>query len=549
MLAVLPFENLGNPEDEYFADGITEEITSKLAKVSELIVIGSHSAKQYKGTTKPIGQIGDELGVNYLLCGTVRWQKGDNSQMRVRVTPQLLKVSDGSNIWSDIYESLYAEIFAIQSSIATKVVSSLDIVLADSERKALGDVPTNNLEAYDFFIRARDYLYNWENRDDIFRAISLYEKAIELDSSFVEALVELSSAYSFYYWAGWDPTGEIIELARQTAVTASRFDFLDSYWHHAMGYYYYYSNREYQKALDEFQKALKLRPNDHNIIAAIGFVQRRLGYWEKSLETMIRAVQIEPLKADRYYEVAMTARFMRKYEVAEQWINKGLSLFPDYSWLHNERIQLYVSRSGDPAGGLEKFEQINIRVKDTPEQSFLCMQYSYWAGKFQKTIEYGHKFIKQAETFDDSCLYFARMGDCYQYLNDSVSSKIYYDSAKAYMDSRFDWDDPHVRRGLSIPLGIVYAELGQPQEAVRLAEKLASIMPISKDALSGTDYQEDLAFTYIRVGMYDEAIAILDTLLTVPSDLTVPKLRANRHYEALWNYPKFQALLKKYETN
>src|SRR5207244_1354567 len=157
MLVVLPFANLGRPEDEYFADGMTEELTARLAGLHGLGVIGRTSAVQYKKTTKTIPQIGQELGVAYILEGTVRWEKPPQGPSRVRVTPQLIRVSDASHVWANVYDAVLADVFDVQSSIATQVAETLDVTLLAPEREALGVRPPATLEAYDSYLRGEDY--------------------------------------------------------------------------------------------------------------------------------------------------------------------------------------------------------------------------------------------------------------------------------------------------------------------------------------------------------------------------------------------------------
>src|SRR5947208_10364454 len=157
MLVVLPFENLGRPDDEYFADGMTEEVTARLAGLHGLRVIGRTSARQYKKTTKTIPQIGQDLGVDYVLEGAVRWDKPPRGPSRVRVTPQPIRVSDASHVWAHVYDAVVADGFAVQSTITRQVAESLDVTQFDEEGQALDAKTTTNLEAYDYYLRGQDY--------------------------------------------------------------------------------------------------------------------------------------------------------------------------------------------------------------------------------------------------------------------------------------------------------------------------------------------------------------------------------------------------------
>jgi TolB-like protein len=155
-LAVLPFENLGPPEDEYFADGITDEIIARLTGVAKLGVIARTSSMQYKKTDKPLKQVGEELGVEFIVSGTIRWQKAEDAPGRVRVTPTLIRAGDATQLWANVYDESIAEIFQVQSDISKKLVDALGIALAGPEERSLEAKPTENMEAYDYYLRGLD---------------------------------------------------------------------------------------------------------------------------------------------------------------------------------------------------------------------------------------------------------------------------------------------------------------------------------------------------------------------------------------------------------
>ncbi len=202
-LVVLPFENLGSPVDEYFADGVTEEITARLATTGHLGVIARTSAIRYKGTDKSVPQIGEELGVDYILEGTVRWENQPDGQSRVRVTPQLIKVSDATHLWADIYEEPLSSVFEVQSEIAEKVVEALGVTLREQERLALRAEPTRNLEAYNLYLLGNEYLSSSSSPTSAQEALELLERAVALDPGFDLAQRKLAEAHANLYWANF----------------------------------------------------------------------------------------------------------------------------------------------------------------------------------------------------------------------------------------------------------------------------------------------------------------------------------------------------------
>ena len=192
---VLPFENLGSTEDEYFADGISEEIISRLSGIHTLGVISRTSAIKYKNSNKDIKEIGEELDVEYVLEGTVRWERSSEGPSRVRVTPQLIRVSDDTYLWSERYDAVLANIFQVQTNMAEQVVKALDITLLEPERQALASRPTENMEAYDYYLRGNEYYYRSFLENDFRIAMGMYEKAVELDPRSEGNMVDLAETY------------------------------------------------------------------------------------------------------------------------------------------------------------------------------------------------------------------------------------------------------------------------------------------------------------------------------------------------------------------
>jgi TolB-like protein len=195
-IVVLPFENLGPPEDEYFAAGMTEEITSRLAVVSGLGVISRTSAFQYDRTGKNIKQVGEDLGVDYVLEGTVRWARQADAS-RVRITPQLIRVADDTHLWAEAYERVIEDIFQVQSEIAGEVIEQLGVALLEPERRAIESKPTDNPEAYNAYLRGLHLMSQLDNPDRNLRlGIEMFRRAVELDPNFTLAYAELSEAHS-----------------------------------------------------------------------------------------------------------------------------------------------------------------------------------------------------------------------------------------------------------------------------------------------------------------------------------------------------------------
>ncbi|MCK4759523.1 MAG: hypothetical protein KAT69_05710, partial [Candidatus Aminicenantes bacterium] len=283
-LVVLPFKNLGPPEDEYFADSITEEIRARLTQIEKLGMIARTSAYQYKNTDKSIRNISEELEVEYILDGTIRWQKSPDGSSRVRVIPELIRASDSTNLWTEVYDEDITDIFEVQSAIAEQVAEALDITLADDKREALQTKPTANMEAYNYYLQGMNYLRRSNKEEDIRISIRMFERATELDPNFALAYARLTRTYARLYWIYYFRVDmSLVAKANEAADKAYELS-PDSPWTHwALGYYYYHGHMDYERALEHFHQAQKETEDTSDLLTGISYVQRRQGKFDQSV--------------------------------------------------------------------------------------------------------------------------------------------------------------------------------------------------------------------------------------------------------------------------
>src|SRR6478672_3752899 len=314
-IAVLPFQNLSDEkENAYFADGIQDDILTNLSKIGDLKVISRMSVMSYRGDgMRNAREIGKALGVAALLEGSVR-RVGN----RVRVNVQLIDASSDEHIWAEDYDRDLTDVFAIQTDLAQKIASALQAKLSPTEKARLDNRPTQNPDAYLLFVQAHDYA----NRTDMFRDASLkaeplFEQAIKLDPNFALAFAGLSMVESWIYHS-FDPTEGRRQKARLNADEALRLQPDLPEGHLALGFSYYYGDRDYERALAEFEIAKRDLPNEAEAYFAIGAIQRRQGKWTESNANLEKAAALDPKNASMLVNLAWNYVALRNFEVADK---------------------------------------------------------------------------------------------------------------------------------------------------------------------------------------------------------------------------------------
>ncbi len=511
-------------------------------------VISRTSAVHYKGSGKPLKVIAEALNVDYVLEGTIRWDKsGDTS--RVRIIPQLIRASDDSHIWASTMERALTQVFAAQADIAEQVASALNVNLLGDERRTLRQAPTANMEAYDYYLRGRELFHAFRDRQDVELAATMLERAVSLDTAFISAYAELAVTHSTVYWFGYDRSKERSDKARLAAKRAMALDSSSTAARGALGYYYYYFERDFDKALSEFENARKSSPNDAGILAAIGYIKRRQGDWEESYGFQEQALKLNPLSSITRSNLVETARILRRFDDAENVAAKGLELFPDSPTYYITMGYTFVARNGDAYRALQLLDSAppgGIRNKDN--ELYMRWWYHTLLRQYKDALVPILDYIKHCQTPEDSANYLVSLAETYHLLGQTRQSRVYYDSARTFIEALHKRD---LAVGGSLPpsLGLVYARLGDKEKAIVAARGDTADLSLSEDAYLGAEPLVDLAVTYARVGEYDKALDLIDTLLSIPSSVTVAKLRLDPYYDPLRDRPRFQALFEKYGDN
>jgi TolB-like protein/Tfp pilus assembly protein PilF len=321
-IAVLPFDNMSDDKDNaFFTDGIQEDILTNLALVHEIRVVSRTSVERYRDTKKPIGQIATELGVTYVLEGSVR-----RAGNKVRVTGQLIHASTDEHVWAKAYDRDLTDIFAIQSELAQDIAAELKAALSPEEKAILESKPTQNTEAYDLYLRAR-------SRDEIKvdeaqERQDLLQKAVALDPSFARAWAELAHSYAFRAFHFQEGTDEFVAKATEAINKAVQLAPDDPDIISAQGDYYYYAHRDYARANAQYQKLALQRPNDAGVYASLGLIQRRQGRWAESLVNLRRATELDVANAGYLNNLIASLETGRRYDELRAAWQKMAALKP-----------------------------------------------------------------------------------------------------------------------------------------------------------------------------------------------------------------------------
>jgi serine/threonine protein kinase/tetratricopeptide (TPR) repeat protein len=545
MIVVLPFENLGPPEDEYFADGITEEITSRLSALQGLGIISRTSAKHFKESQKTARQIGEELGVDYVLDGTVQWDRSQDRKGRVRVTPQLIRVSDDTQLWSEGFDRVIEDIFSVQAEIAEQVARQLDITILAPNREALHTKPTNNLEAYNFYLKGKEHEYSgWLNSSDeeFEQAIEMLDRATALDPDFALAHAQKSLIHSRMIFFGADQTQERLEDAREALDRALVLQPELPDTQLALAFYYYWGLYDYDKALEIFESLQKAHPNVSPEL--VGYIKRRQGKWEESLDILGEAFRLNPRYSQLAYEIGLSHLALKKYSQASAWFDRVLSINPMRLEPRLGKIALSVCISGNT----EEARTLFTALPDHPLTDHMWVTLGMFDRRYQDVLDrlnsLSYEMHKAQHFLFRKDLAYAGV---YWAMKEFPKMKIYAERARTdlEMDVEARPGDPRYHAAL----GLAYAYLGNKQDAVREGNRTVSLYPVSKDAAMGPIYVLNLARIFTIVAEHNQAIDQLEYLLSVPSCeflwhlVTVPCLQLDPTWDPLRRYPRFQQML------
>jgi TolB-like protein/tetratricopeptide (TPR) repeat protein len=549
-IVVLPFENLGAPEDAYFAAGMTEEITSRLANVRGLGVISHTSAMRYAHRDKTVKEIGADLGADYVLEGSVRWEHSQGHESRVRITPQLIRAADDTHVWADRYDRVIADIFAVQSEVAEDAVKAMGVTLRPRDQTALKEISTDDLDAYDLYLRGQELYNGGEDRRHLEGALQMYQAAVDRDPHFAQALAGLASSHVFMYWLHLDRSPDRLVKAKEAAERAVelRPDLGET--HSALAWYFFWGLLDYPRALSEFSAALKIQPSNSDALFGIGCVLRRQGHWADSAEQLSKALEFDPKDADLLFNFGEGCVLTRRYADADRAWGLAIVLSPQWGEPYGRKAWLQVQWHGDVGKAQAVLNEAGRIAGLTDDYGYLAevaMRVALARRDYQAALR---QLESETRLAIDIQWHYSPTpllrGEIQMLAGQHDFARRSFEAARLELEQKVTQTPDDNRFHSS--LGIAHAGLGRRGEAEREAKLGRDLMPASRDAWRTLYRLQDMALVYTMVGQTNEAIAQLDDLLARSGQFTPHVLRLDPRWDPLRKDPRFQALLTKYEV-
>ena len=547
-IAVLPFQNFSPDKDNaFFADGVQDDILTSLAKIKDLRVTSRSSVMKFRDVAEQnLRQISKALGVANVLEGSVR-REGD----RVVVNVQLIDAHSARQIWANRYDRTLADSLGLQGELASEIADALRATLSTDEQARVTAKPTQNPDAYVFYLRANQLSRNPDTLlEDYKTAEQLYLQAIALDPDFALAHARLASvcAEIFHYY---EPTEDWKTKARTEAQIALRLQPNLAEGHFALGQCIYWMDQDYDRALEQFDIAARLSPSDGDIARLIAAIKRRQGKWKESLEEYEQVAKLDPQNPNTVRELIFTNTAMRRWPEAARWVEQLRAMAPasivakvqrgyvEFWWKGDtgllKSLLNQVPPGVDPDGGVTSVRW-DIAMLDRDYAAARRVIDASTAKELSYTGE-----ASTPRAFFEGCIALAQ-GDIV------VAQKYFQDAQPVFEDAVKEAPLSAIRHA---NLGWLYAFMGRKEDAIREGRRAVELKPESKDAVDGVIVNCYLALIYARVGEKDLAFPLLQRLLKTPGavdsvdySITISDLKHRWEWDPIRSDPRFQKLLE-----
>jgi serine/threonine protein kinase/Tfp pilus assembly protein PilF len=538
-IAVLPFRNLSkDPENAFFADGVQDEVLTDLAKLADLEVISRTSAAHYKtGVDRNMRDIARELGVAYVVEGSAQ-RAGD----RIRVSAQLINARTDTHLWAEHYDRQIADVFAIQSEIAQQIAGQLHARLSPEEKIAIGERPTADLKAYTLYTEARA-IGSWDDWKGAERSmaqkVELLEEATQRDPKFVLAWCALAKVQDDFFVATGDSTH--LELAKKAVDTALRLRPELGETHRELARYYFYAN-DYDRAYDELAVARRTLPNDSEALFIAGRIDRHKNRWDASLANLRKASALDPRNEEVTYHLAQDYRYLRRYDLWKQDIEKGVGEERTDAWNQLGLAELKLDQ-GDLVGAQAVLAQLPQDWSPTDE----VWKTRFTTALYLRDYDAANRVIAAApakladEAFGGQPPQSWADGLIARARGDRQKAQAVFSDARQRVDAT--WGNGVKDEDYFAQIASLDAALGRKDEAIREARRAVDLMPITRDSWTGPMLVTNLAMVYAWTGEPDLAIEQLESLAKIPGGPTYGDLHFNPCWDSLRDDPRFEKII------
>ncbi len=487
-IAVLPFENLSEDKaNAYFADGIQEEILTRLAKIGELKVISRTSTQRYQSKPGNLSEIAKQLGVANILEGSVQ-KAGDT----VRVSVNLIQAASDSHLWAETYDRQLTDIFGVESEIAKGIAESLQAKLTGREEQALAVKPTDNPEAYDAYLRGLAFEARSSYSSDALRkTIDSYERAVQLDSNFAVAWARLSRAHAYFYFHNVDPIAARPDVAKKALENAQKLLPNSPETLLALGYYQYWVLRDYAPAKTAFGLVSKLLPGSSEVPNALGSVTRREGHWDESVAYWEQALALDPRNVDLLVNAAWTYAVLRQFPAALKLYDRALDIVPNDPDVMAAEAGIHQAQ-GKLQEAAKLLKEVNAQTASTDAFEAILTQlrlernYGEAIRLLQARLAQFH-FASEIDKAGNQVL-LARV----QHLaGDTTGARATAQQARNTLEPLCK-NQPYNHYVVAL-LSVAYAVFGEKNSALKEAERAIVLLPSAKDRAAGPGLEENLA--------------------------------------------------------
>jgi len=540
-IAVLPFENLSNDKEHaFFADGVQDDILTKLAKIADLKVISRTSVMQYRGK-RDLRQIGRSLGVSHVLEGTAR-----RFGRRVHVNAQLVDTRTDTGVWADEYERDLKEAFAIPSEIAQKIAEELHAKISAAEKASIQQPPTNDLAAYDLYVRANNFLltsFSSAARAKLLQAADLLNQAVTRDPLFFQAYCQLAHAHGLLYFFGLDHTPARLALMEAAVEAAFRLRPDAGEARLARAENLYYGHLDYDGALTELELARRSLPNNPLVFAVQGYIQRRQGRWEESTRNLERAIELDPRNFFLLQQIALSYGLLKRYTDEISVLRQALAIEPDDV---NTKVALAAVQFHWKADTRALHETIDsIRATNPGALPNVANDWLSCALAERDVAEANDALNAFGETpLTDYVVHANRPlieGVLARLTKDEDKALAAFTAARALQQKAVQ-DQPNYGPPLCV-LGLIDAALGRKEEALREGRRAVELLPVERDAISGPLIIKYLAMIAAWTGEKDLAFQQLASAVRPPSTVSYGQLKLEPYWDPLRADPRFEKIV------